>query len=486
MNYRMMGRFIAQILLLEGLFMLPAMFISLAYRESTAAKAFVLTIVLLLVISVLLRFFCRGAKSNFYATDGMVCVAMSWIILSLTGCLPFVISREIPRFIDALFEIVSGFTTTGASILPAVEPLSKGILYWRSFSHWVGGMGVLVFLLAVAPSSDRGKGFTMHLLRAESPGPSVGKLVPKMRKTAAILYFLYMLLTVLNILFLLLGRMPLFEAVCTAFGTAGTGGFGVKNDSFASYSPYLQNVTTVFMLLFGVNFSCYYLLLLGQIRSVFKDEELRAYLGIAFCSVLLIAWNIRGMYASVGETLRHAAFQVSSIMTTTGFATTDFDLWPSFSKTILLCLMVIGASAGSTGGGIKVSRVLLLFKSLRRSFFQMLHPNRVQVVRNNDQAVDEKVVESTNAYLIAYVFILFISFLLLSLDGFSTGTNFSAVLCCFNNIGPGLEAVGPTCNFSAFSVLSKLVLILDMLLGRLEIFPILCLLSRHTWQRSIR
>ena len=486
MNYRMMGRFIAQILFLEGLFMLPAMFISLACGESNAAKAFALTILLLLVISGLLRILCRGAKSNFYATDGMVCVAVSWIILSLTGCLPFFISREIPRFIDALFEIVSGFTTTGASILPAVEPLSKGILYWRSFSHWVGGMGVLVFVLAVAPSGDRGKGFTMHLLRAESPGPSVGKLVPKMRKTAAILYFLYMLLTVLNILFLLLGKMPLFEAVCTAFGTAGTGGFGVKNDSFAGYSPYLQNVTTVFMMLFGVNFSCYYLLLLRQFRNVFKDEELRAYLGIAFCSFALIAWNIRGMYGSLGETLRHAAFQVSSIMTTTGFATTDFDLWPSFSKTILLCLMVIGASAGSTGGGIKVSRVVLLFKSLRRSFLQMLHPNRIQVVRNNDQAVDEKVVESTNAYLIAYVFIMFISFLLLSLDGFSTGTNFSAVLCCFNNIGPGLEAVGPTCNFSAFSVLSKLVLILDMLLGRLEIFPILCLLSRHTWQRSIR
>ena len=486
MNYRMMGRFIAQILFLEGLFMLPAMFISLACGESSAATAFALTILLLLVISGLLRILCRGAKSNFYATDGMVCVAVSWIILSLTGCLPFFISREIPRFIDALFEIVSGFTTTGASILPAVEPLSKGILYWRSFSHWVGGMGVLVFVLAVAPSGDRGKGFTMHLLRAESPGPSVGKLVPKMRKTAAILYFLYMLLTVLNILFLLLGKMPLFEAVCTAFGTAGTGGFGVKNDSFAGYSPYLQNVTTVFMMLFGVNFSCYYLLLLRQFRNVFKDEELRAYLGIAFCSFALIAWNIRGMYGSLGETLRHAAFQVSSIMTTTGFATTDFDLWPSFSKTILLCLMVIGASAGSTGGGIKVSRVVLLFKSLRRSFLQMLHPNRIQVVRNNDQAVDEKVVESTNAYLIAYVFIMFISFLLLSLDGFSTGTNFSAVLCCFNNIGPGLEAVGPTCNFSAFSVLSKLVLILDMLLGRLEIFPILCLLSRHSWQRSIR
>ena len=484
MNYKMMGRFLAQILFLEGLFLLPPLLISLYLGETAAVTGFACTLALSAGLCLLLFPICKGAPSAFHATEGMVCVAMSWIVLSLVGCLPFWVSREIPHFIDAFFEIVSGFTTTGASILSQVEAMSKGLLYWRSFSHWVGGMGVLVFLLAIVPSG--GTGFTMHLLRAESPGPSVGKLVPKMRKTAAILYFLYMLLTVLNILFLLLGRMPLFEAVCTAFGTAGTGGFGVKNDSFASYSPYLQNVTTVFMLLFGVNFSCYYLLLLGQIRSVFKDEELRAYLGIAFCSVLLIAWNIRGMYASVGETLRHAAFQVSSIMTTTGFATTDFDLWPSFSKTILLCLMVIGASAGSTGGGIKVSRVLLLFKSLRRSFLQMLHPNRVQVVRNNDQAVDEKVVESTNAYLIAYVFILFISFLLLSLDGFSTGTNFSAVLCCFNNIGPGLEAVGPTCNFSAFSVLSKLVLILDMLLGRLEIFPILCLLSRHSWQRSIR
>ena len=484
MNYKMMGRFLAQILFLEGLFLLPPLLISLYLGETAAVTGFACTLALIAGLCLLLFPICKGAPSAFHATEGMVCVAMSWIVLSLVGCLPFWVSREIPQFIDAFFEIVSGFTTTGASILSQVEAMSKGLLYWRSFSHWVGGMGVLVFLLAIVPSG--GTGFTMHLLRAESPGPSVGKLVPKMRKTAAILYFLYMLLTVLNILFLLLGRMPLFEAVCTAFGTAGTGGFGVKNDSFASYSPYLQNVTTVFMLLFGVNFSCYYLLLLGQIRSVFKDEELRAYLGIAFCSVLLIAWNIRGMYASVGETLRHAAFQVSSIMTTTGFATTDFDLWPSFSKTILLCLMVIGASAGSTGGGIKVSRVVLLFKSLRRSFLQMLHPNRIQVVRNNDQAVDEKVVESTNAYLIAYVFIMFISFLLLSLDGFSTGTNFSAVLCCFNNIGPGLEAVGPTCNFSAFSVLSKLVLILDMLLGRLEIFPILCLLSRHSWQRSIR
>ena len=482
MNIKMMGRFIAQILLIEGLFMLPALGIGLALGEGVAVRGFLYTMVLIAALCALLFPLCRGARNNFYATEGMVCVALSWIILSLIGCLPFCISREIPRFIDAFFEIVSGFTTTGASILPAVEPLSKSILYWRSFSHWVGGMGVLVFLLAVAPGGEKGKGFTTHLLRAESPGPSVGKLVPKMKKTAAILYIIYIALTALDYLFLRLGGMSIFEALCTSFGTAGTGGFGVKNDSIAGYSPYLQNVTTVFMLLFGVNFSCYYLLLLKEFKSVFHDEEIRAYFGIVLGSTLLIVWNIRGFYPSFGETLRHAAFQVSSIITTTGFATTDFDLWPSFSKTILLCLMVVGACAGSTGGGIKVARLLLLFKSLRRSIQQMLHPRRVQLVRNNDQGVDEKVVSNTNAYLTAYVFILFISFLIVSLDGYSTGTNFSAILCCFNNIGPGLEAVGPTCNFASFSVLSKLVLITDMLLGRLEIFPILVLFSRQTWK----
>ena len=484
MNYKMMGRFIAQILLIEGLFMIPALIISLVCGEQAAVRGFLYTLALIAVGGGTLYLSCRKARSDFYATEGMVCVAVSWVILSIFGCMPFYISREIPRFIDCMFEIVSGFTTTGASILPNVELLSKGILYWRSFSHWLGGMGVLVFLLAVSPSDSRGKGFTMHLLRAESPGPSVGKLVPKMRKTAAILYVIYIFLTILNILFLLAGKMPVFEAVCTAMGTAGTGGFGVKADSMASYSPYLQNVTTVFMLLFGVNFSCYFLLLLKQFRAVFKDEELRTYLLIVLGSVALICWNIRGLYDTLEETVRHAFFQVSSIITTTGYATTDFDLWPSFSKTILLCLMVVGACAGSTGGGIKVARLLLLFKSLRRSVLQMLHPRQVLAVRNNGQVVEEKVVSNTNAYLIAYVFILFFSFLMLSLDGFSTGTNFSAVLCCFNNIGPGLEAVGPTCNFSAFSTLSKLVLIGDMLLGRLEIFPILVLFSRHTWKNA--
>ena len=482
MNYKMMGRFLAQILFLEGLFMIPALLISLACGDTGVVRAFLYTMALIAGLCALLFPICKGAPSAFYATEGMICVALSWIVLSIVGCLPFRFSGEIPRFIDAFFEIVSGFTTTGASILPDVEALSRGLLYWRSFSHWVGGMGVLVFLLAIAPSGDKGTGFTMHLLRAESPGPSVGKLVPKMRKTAAILYMLYVALTALNVIFLLLGRMPVFEAVCTAFGTAGTGGFGLKADSMASYSPYLQNVTTVFMLLFGVNFSCYYLLLLRQFRAVFRDEELRLYFGIVFGSIALIVWNLRGFYPTFRETVRHAAFQVSSIITTTGFATTDFDLWPSFSKTILLCLMVVGACAGSTGGGLKVARLLLLLKTTRRNISQMLNPRKVLLVRNNDQVVDEQVLSNTNAYLSAYVIILFVSFMLISLDDFSTGTNFSAVLCCFNNIGPGLELVGPTCNFSSFSVLSKLVLILDMLLGRLEIFPLLVLFSPQTWR----
>jgi trk system potassium uptake protein TrkH len=324
----------------------------------------------------------------------------------------------------------------------------------------------------------------MHLLRAESPGPSVGKLVPKMRKTATILYLLYVGLTVLDVIFLMLGDMPLFDAVCTAFGTAGTGGFGIRNDSLASYSPYLQNVTAVFMVLFGINFSCYYLLLLGQVRSVFKDEELRVYLGIILGSILLIVLNLRGFYGTLGETVRHTAFTVSSIITTTGFATTDFDLWPAFSKSIIMLLMVIGACAGSTGGGLKVARLLLLLKSLRRNIGQVLNPRKVQVVRNNGAVVDEKVLENANAYLAAYVVILFLSYLIISLDNFSVGTNFTAVLACFNNIGPGLEAVGPTCNFSAYSVLSKLVLCFDMLAGRLEVFPMLVLFSRNTWRRN--
>jgi len=484
MNYKMMGRFLALTLSVEALFMIPALLISLLCGEYTALWSFLATVGLLILATAMLYLICKGAPTAFGAKEGLVCVSVSWIVMSLFGCLPFWFSREIPSYIDALFEIVSGFTTTGASIVANVEGLSKGILYWRSFSHWLGGMGVLVFLLAIAPGTGQGTGFTMHLLRAESPGPNVGKLVPKMRKTAAILYLIYIVLTIINILFLLFGKMPLFDAVCTAFGTAGTGGFGIKNDSIAGYSPYIQNVTTVFMLLFGVNFSCYYLLLLKEFKGVFKDEELRTYLSIVFFAIVLIAINLHGVYGTLEETIRHAAFQVSSIITTTGFATTDFDLWPTFSKAILLGLMIIGACAGSTGGGIKVARVLLLFKSLRRNIRRVLHPNKVQVVRNNGQVVEEQILDTTNAYLAAYIVIIIVSVVLISLDGFSTGTNISAVLACFNNIGPGLEAVGPTCNYSSYGIFSKLVLIVDMLAGRLEIFPILVLLSRSTWHHQ--
>ncbi len=481
MNYKMMGRFIGQIIAIEAAFLLPALLISAFSGETSAVTGFLCTLAIMIVLGALLLLTCRNAPKVFGAREGLVCVGLGWVVLSLLGCLPFYISREIPRFVDAFFETVSGFTTTGSSILSNVEGLSKGLLYWRSFSHWLGGMGVLVFLLAIAPSGGGDRGFTMHLLRAESPGPDVGKLVPKMRQTATILYLIYIVLTVINVVFLLAGGMDLFESLCTAFGTAGTGGFGTRNDSIASFSPYIQNVCTVFMFLFGINFSCYYLLLLRQFKSIFKDEELRLYFGLAALTVVLIVLNIRPLYGSLSETIRHAAFQVSSIMTTTGFATTDFDLWPSFSKGLLLMLMVVGACAGSTGGGLKCARVLLLFKSLRGNIRQVLNPKKVMVVRNNKKVVDEKILANTNAYLAAYVVIIIVSFLLISLDGFSTGTNVSAVLACFNNIGPGLEAVGPTCNFSAYSDFSKLVLILDMLAGRLEIFPILALFSRGTW-----
>ena len=482
MNYKMIGRFLAMIAALEAACLIPAAAISLGCGEWNALKGILGAMAIMLGVWGLLWLLCRRAGKHFSATGGMVCVGLGWVTLSVLGCLPFLFSGEIPGFIDALFEMVSGFTTTGASILADVEAMSKGLLYWRSFSHWVGGMGVLVFLLAVAPGDGQG-GFTMHILRAESPGPDVGKLVPRMKNTALILYGIYVGMTVLNFLFLVAGKMPVFEAVCTALGTAGTGGFGVKSDSIASYSPYIQNVTTVFMFLFGVNFSCWYLLLLGKVGGVLKDEELRLYVGLFVGAVALIVWNLKGFYGSLGETLRHAAFQVSSIMTTTGFATTDFDLWPMFAKTVLMLLMIVGACAGSTGGGLKVARLLLLLKALGRNIRQVMHPRKIQVVRNNGRAVSETVLDNTNAYLAAYTVILVLSFLAVSLDGCSVGTNLSAVLACFNNIGPGIEAVGPVCNFAHFSRPVKLVLILDMLAGRLEIFPMLILFAPGTWRR---
>ena len=483
MNMKMMGRFIAQIVAIEAVFMLPALAISLGYGEWPAVQAFVVTLGIMLALAGGMYLLCRRAGKLFGAKEGLVCVALSWMVMSLLGALPFVLSGQVAHYIDALFEIVSGFTTTGSSVIADVEGLYKGLLYWRSFSHWIGGMGVLVFLLAVLPGRQE-SGFTMHLLRAESPGPDVGKLVPKMRQTALILYCIYVVLTVINVVFLLCGGMHWLDALCTAFGTAGTGGFGIYNDSLGSATPYIQNVTTVFMFLFGINFSCYYLLLLGKLKSVLKDEELRMYVGLAVACVIGLVLSIRPLYGTLEETIRHAAFQVSSIMTTTGYTTTDYDLWPGISKAILLLLMIVGACAGSTGGGLKCMRVLLLFKALRRNIRQILNPRKVLVVRSNDKVVDEKVLANTNAYLAAYVIIIVVSTLILSLDGFSFETNLSAVLATFNNIGPGMAAVGPTCNFAGYSVLSKLTMIMGMLAGRLEIFPILVLFSRSTWKRK--
>lgn len=482
MNYKTIGRIISQILFIEAVLMLPALFIGLHDGVHKANNAFVATMLITALAAAVLYALCRKATSNFRAKEGLFCVGIAWIIMSFFGCLPFYLSGEIKGFVNSFFEIVSGFTTTGASVVPDVESLSRGMLYWRSFSHWIGGMGVLVFLMAIVPSAKKDGGHSLFLLRAESPGPEVGKIVPHMKQTAKILYLIYIALTLLDIGFLLAGGMSVFDSFCIAFGTAGTGGFATKADSIASYSPYIQNVCTVFMLLFGINFNCFYLLLLRRFKSVFKNEELRLYILLALGSTLLIANNVKDMFASFGEALRHSAFQVASIMTTTGFSSCDFNLWPFFSQSIILCLMIVGACAGSTGGGMKCSRVLLLFKSLRRNIRCSLYPRKVEAVLTDGRPVNESVLKGVCIYLVAYVGIVLLSFILISVDGFSITTNISSVLACFNNIGPGLDAVGPMANYSLYSPLSKIVLIFDMLAGRLEIFPIIALFSRHTWK----
>ena len=483
MNFRMIWRIISFILLVEAFFMLPGMILCIVKGNAWSALAFLISIGIILAAAFVLWFFGRKAKKGFFSRDGLVCVGLTWIVMSLFGALPFFISREIPSYVDAVFEIASGFTTTGASILNNVEGLSKGMLLWRSMSHWLGGMGVLVFLLALVPISGRNDGFTMHLLRAESPGPDVGKLVPRMKQTAIILYGLYIALTLLDFFFLIIGKMPVFDAVCIACGTAGTGGFGVLNDSIASYSPYIQVVCTVFMFLFGVNFTCYYLLICGKFKNVLKDEELHWYIGVAVVAIITVTLNVRPVYSSWGETIRHSAFQVGTFMSSTGFATTDYDQWPALSKAIIVALMFTGASAGSTGGGLKVGRGLLVVKMIRRNVRQVLYPQKIQVVRLNGRVVDEGVLRGTVAYLCTYVAIVLGSFLLISFDDFTTTTNLTAVVSCFNNMGPGLEGIGPTLNYSGYSIFSKIVLIFDMLAGRLEIFPILVLFSRSAWKR---
>lgn len=431
-----------------------------------------------IIVGLLMR---RKKPKNdvFYLKEGCVTTSLSWIFLSFFGCIPFVLTGEIPFFIDALFETVSGFTTTGASILSDVESLSHCSIMWRSFTHWIGGMGVLVFLLAIVPMSG---GSHINLMRAESPGPSVGKLVPKVKQTAQILYLIYFALTFMLFILLLFGGMSVFEALNTSVATAGTGGFGIKNDSLISYSPYIQWVVTIFMLLFGVNFNAYYLIIFRQFSKAFKMEEVRYYFIIIGTSILIIFLNILHMFSSWADALRHSAFQVATIITTCGFSTCDFDLWPETSKTILVLLMFVGACAGSTGGGMKVSRFVIMFKTVMKELRGYIHPKSIQKINMDEKPIPHEVVRSVNVYLITFIVVFVSSVFLISFDGNDLTTNFTAIAATINNIGPGLSKVGPTCNFGFFSPLSKIVMIIDMLAGRLELFPLLILFHPSIWR----
>lgn len=479
MNYRVISYILGWVLAIEGLFLAVSAAVGGMYGERTALSfLYAALICAALGVPAILK---KPRRMAFFMKEGFVTVALCWIVLSIFGALPFVFSGEIPRFTDALFETVSGFTTTGASVVPDVEVLSHCTLFWRSFTHWIGGMGVLVFLLAILPLAG---GSQMYLMQAESPGPSVGKLVPKTRHTALILYALYILLSVVEFILLLGGGMTVFDAVNTTFATAGTGGFGIRNSSMADFSPYLQWVVAVFMMLFGINFNLYFLVLIGRGRQALKSEELRTYLGVIAAATLLIVLNTRATGVRLGDTVRHAFFQVSSIITTTGFATCDFDLWPSLSKCVLVLLMLVGACAGSTGGGIKISRVLILIKRAGEELHKFIFPNSVTKIRLEKKILDREVIHTTSAFLIVYVFIFAVSTLLVSAEGHDLETCFTAVAATFNNIGPGLSGVGPTQNFGFFSDFTKYVLIFDMLAGRLELFPMLILFSPRTWLKN--
>lgn len=478
MNYRMVSYILGCVLSIEGAAMMLPFVCSLIYNEN-GKWVFPLCAAICLLVGIPL-ILTRPREKNMFAKEGLVSVALSWIAMGLFGALPFVISGSIPEFIDAFFETTSGFTTTGASILTDVEALPKSMLFWRSFTHWIGGMGVLVFLVAILPQAG---GSAMHLIRAESPGHSVGKLVPKVTTTAKILYGLYIVMTVCEIILLKLGGLDWFEASTLTFGTAGTGGFGIVNSGAADYSSYVQIVITVFMILFGIDFSFYYLLLMRKLRSAFKMEEVWVYLGIIALSVITIFFNIYNFYGSSGEAIKHSAFQVASIITTTGYSTVDFDTWPQLAKTVLLLLMFCGACAGSTGGGIKVSRVLILFKSIVKEVKMLAHPKSTVKVKLNGRVLEHETLRGINVFFVSYVMIYVLTLLVISCDNMDFTTNFTAVAATLSNIGPGLSMVGPTCNFSGYSPLSTLILSFVMIIGRLEIFPMLVLFSRKTWKK---
>lgn len=479
MNRRMVLYIVGQMIKLEAVLMLLPLFVAVIYKNS-CFTALLITIAIALILGYLLTTVFKPSNRLIFAKEGFVVVALSWIILSAIGALPFVISGEIPSFADAFFETVSGFTTTGSSILTDVEAMSEGLLFWRSFTHWVGGMGILVFIMAIIPSAtDR----SIHIIKAEVPGPIVGKLVPKIKDTAKILYLIYIFMTIVEIVLLLCGGMSLFDSCLHAFGTAGTGGFGIKADSVASYSPYLQWVITIFMLLFALNFNLYYLAILRKFRAIVKSGEMWLFIVIYSIAVLFVTINIYPLYENVADSLRLSAFQVSSIITTTGYSTADFNLWPGLSKSILLLVMFFGGCAGSTAGGLKMSRVLLLLKIIKREIQRMLHPRSVGKITLEGKKVDDSTIRGVTTYFAVYVACFVLIFFAISFEDFSIETNLSAVASCFNNIGPGLGAVGPMSSFAGYSALSKYILSIAMLLGRLEIYPILIALTPSTWSK---
>ncbi len=485
MNFRVIAKYMGNILMLEGVFMAQSIIVALIYKEYHTLLPFGVTILACLIIGFLLSKVKQDDR-GIYAKEGYVSVALGWILISVFGAMPFVISGYIPNFIDAFFEVVSGFTTTGSSILTNVEALSNSMLYWRSFTHWLGGMGVLVFLMAIVPMSNtKGGGEGLQLMRAESPGPSVGKMTPTLKETARVLYTIYVAMTVSLIVMLLLSGMPLFDSMLTAYGTAGTGGFGIKGDSMASYSHLTQFIVAVGMMMFGVNFSIYYLIIKRKFKEAFSNEELRCYLGIIAVATLLIFFNVISSYENAGVALLDSFFSVNTVITTTGFATANFDLWPELSRFILVAIMISGASAGSTGGGVKVSRLIILLKTIKREISSVIHPRRVKSIMIDGKPVSETVVKNTLAYFAVYWFIAVGSMFMLALiDGFNSETTVTAVMACLNNIGPGLNMVGPAGNFSMFSPLSKIILSFDMLVGRLEIWPMLLLLMPSTYKKA--
>ena len=480
MNRRMIINAVGLVLRVEAVLLLLPAIVGMLYGEKQTLIAFLISAAISLLLGLLPKLFLKPKTHVIYAKEGFIIVAFTWIMLSLVGAVPLVLAGAVTSYADAFFEIVSGFTTTGSSVIPDVEVLSHGALFWRSFTHWVGGMGIIVFVMAILPNvSER----PIHILRAEIPGPTVGKLVPRIKDTALILYLIYIGMTVIETIMLLFGGMSFFESLLHAFGTAGTGGFGIKRDSIAGYSPYIQWVVTIFMILFGVNFNTYFLLLLRRFRRAAASEEVRGYFLIILVAIGIITLNIHGMYDSLGVALRHAAFQVGSIITTTGFSSCDFDLWPTLSKEVLVMLMFVGACAGSTGGGIKVSRLLILGKTLGKELKQALHPQVVAPARMDGKLINHETIRATNVFLAAYIFIFAASLFFISLDGFDMVTNFTAIAATLNNIGPGLNQVGPMMNFGGFSNPAKLVMIFDMLAGRLEIFPMLVLFLPDTWRK---